>query len=244
MFGSRSFKELSSRAKAKQVAAGTEEGSDESKSMVSKFLDFAPPVLLVVIGKMATFGFMTHVAACKTPIELAAHQCVLQLFFFMAPFTEVASQTAQAFLPTYEERRTTSEDWAKTSNALAQRLRNLAVMMGSGVALVAALIPRFFGVIFTRDMGVVSAMKPLAMPLFLAGVMHGFICSAEGVLLVRRDLNFLAQLYAASAVIMPAVLIVLKRRAVPVSQVWVAFVWFQAVRALLLNLRVRLTAST
>ena len=64
------------------------------KEMFGKFFAFAPPVLLVVIGKMATFGFMTHVAAAKDPIQLAAHQVCLSLFFFLAPFTEVSSQVS------------------------------------------------------------------------------------------------------------------------------------------------------
>ena len=121
------------------------------------------------------------------------------------------------------------------------RLQLLAVGMGVAVAALGALIPRFAGSLFTQDLSVVAAMKPLAMPLFLAGAFHGFICSAEGVLLVRRDLGFLGKIYAASAIIMPAVLLQLKRRAAPVPEIWTAFVWFQAIRALILNLRVRLS---
>ena len=111
--------------------------------------------------------------------------------------------------------------------------------MGVTVAALGALIPRFAGSLFTQDLAVVAAMKPLALPLFLSGAFHGLICSAEGVLLVRRDLDFLGKIYALSAVVMPAVLLQLKFQSAAVPQIWAAFVWFQAVRALILNLRVR-----
>ena len=73
------------------------------------------------------------------------------------------------------------------------------------------------------------------MPLFLSAALHSLVCSAEGALLVRRDLGFLAQLYAASAVLMPAALVALKRRGPSLPVIWAHFVVFQAARALLLN---------
>ena len=67
------------------------------------FLSFAAPVLTLVLGKLAAFGFMTHAAAALPgqPITLATHQIILSLFFFVSPFLEVISQTAQTFLPPY-----------------------------------------------------------------------------------------------------------------------------------------------
>jgi len=64
------------------------------------FLAFAAPVLTLILGKLAAFGFMTHSAAAVPgqPLPLATHQIILSLFFFVSPFLEVISQTAQTFL--------------------------------------------------------------------------------------------------------------------------------------------------
>ena len=59
-------------------------------------------MLTLILGKIAAFGVMTHVAAALPAKEsLAAHQIILSLFFFISPFLEVISQTAQAFLPPF-----------------------------------------------------------------------------------------------------------------------------------------------
>ena len=68
-----------------------------------------------------------------------------------------------------------------------------------------------------------AALKPLAAPLFISAALHSLVCSAEGALLVRRDLGFLSKLYAASAVLMPAALIALKRRGASLEAIWAYF---------------------
>jgi hypothetical protein len=47
------------------------------------FLKFAVPVLTLIVGKLAAFGFMTHAAAGLSgqPTTLAAHQIILSTFF-------------------------------------------------------------------------------------------------------------------------------------------------------------------
>ena len=67
------------------------------------FLKFAAPVLVLVLGKMAAFGFMTHAAASLGAVPLAAHQIALTLYFFFLPLFEVLSQTAQ--VRTADDRR-------------------------------------------------------------------------------------------------------------------------------------------
>jgi Na+-driven multidrug efflux pump len=64
--------------------AESKAATPEARKAASKrFLAFCPPVLLVVIGKMATFGFMTHVASCLSPENMAAHQIALSTFFLL-----------------------------------------------------------------------------------------------------------------------------------------------------------------
>lgn len=84
------------------------------------FVTFAAPVLVLIMGKLSAFGFMTNAAAAAPgqPTPLAAHQIVLTLLFSCTPFLEVLSQTAQTFLPPYY---TPVRDYLKQqSNATAQ----------------------------------------------------------------------------------------------------------------------------
>jgi Na+-driven multidrug efflux pump len=71
---------------------GQKEAAPEARRAMSKrFLAFCPPVLLVVVGKMATFGFMTHVASCLAPAAMAAHQIALSTFFLLGKCASVAT---------------------------------------------------------------------------------------------------------------------------------------------------------
>lgn len=74
-----------------------------SSTTAKTFLSFAAPVLTLILGKLAAFGFMTNAAAGVPgqPTPLASHQIILSLLFFTTPFFEVLSQTAQTFLPAY-----------------------------------------------------------------------------------------------------------------------------------------------
>lgn len=74
-------------------------GTKPTSTTTSKtFLAFAAPVLTLILGKLAAFGFMTNAAAGLPgqPTPLASHQIILSLLFFTTPFFEVLSQTAQA----------------------------------------------------------------------------------------------------------------------------------------------------
>ena len=89
---------LNTAASASPAAeAAAEEATVPKAALLGNraFLKFAAPVLVLVLGKMAAFGFMTHVAASLGPVPLAAHQIALTLYFFFLPLFEVLSQTAQ-----------------------------------------------------------------------------------------------------------------------------------------------------
>ena len=93
------FQKIQRKKKSSQQSSSLSDDHVSGKS----FLSFAAPVLTLIIGKLAAFGFMTHSAAAVPgqPTPLASHQIILSLFFFVSPFMEVISQTAQSFLPPY-----------------------------------------------------------------------------------------------------------------------------------------------
>jgi Na+-driven multidrug efflux pump len=218
------------------------------------FLAFAAPVLTLILGKLAAFGFMTHSAAAVPgqPIPLASHQIILSLFFFVSPFMEVISQTAQTFLPPYlapltdyiAKRKEASKAYDPSKDAsavawqtagynVATNLLKVGFGMAAVVATLASLIPAKFGNTITTDKAVQEAAKPLAKYLFAGAFLTAPVAVSEGVLLARRELKFLASIYLVSTILLPAALLQVKfSSAGTVDQVWLCFAVFQLFRAL------------
>jgi hypothetical protein len=168
--------------------------------------------------------------------RFCAHPLLRRCGIFLATFSETSSQTFQAFLPQFEY--STSVKTKQAAKQLVWKLQTFAASVGMGVATVGGAVATFGAGLFTADPAVAAALKPLALPLFLAAALHSLICSAEGVLLVRKDLGFLGKVYALSAVVMPLALLALKQQGAGLLGVWVAFVGFQATRVVILNCRV------
>lgn len=203
----------------------------EGKVSSRSFLAFAAPVLTLILGKLAAFGVMTHVAA-SLPGEatLAAHQIVLSLFFFVSPFLEVISQTAQAFLPQFFTHRDDVR-YGRKADALSSWLLRLGVAVGAVVACLAASVPKFFPQILTNDPGVQAAVRPLALPLVLGALLTAPVAVSEGILLAKRELGYLAGVYVLTTAFLPSVLFRIKRAQGPVVHVWACFAGFQLFRA-------------
>jgi Na+-driven multidrug efflux pump len=226
------------------------EGAVSGKS----FVQFAAPVLTLILGKLAAFGFMTHSAAGLPgqPTTLAAHQIILSTFFFISPFLEVISQTAQTFLPPYvspvreyiarmksmDKAYDPSSDpiaqsWISASFTVATRLMGIGIVVASFIATLVSLIPAFFGNWITSDTVVQQAVKPLAKYLWAGALLTAPVAVSEGVLLARRELPFLASVYVLSTIVLPFALIEIKNRSGPVVQIWGCFAAFQLFRATL-----------
>jgi Na+-driven multidrug efflux pump len=247
----------------KLLTVSTPEQRAEHKVSSPDFLAFAAPVLTLILGKLAAFGFMTHVAAALPgEAALASHQVsnniisrfctityahlshrisfsnfssimplqiVLSLFFFVSPFLEVISQTAQTFLPQFYVE--TSAAFNNEAQTLAARLLRLGVCVGGVIAFIAAAVPRFLPFILTNDAMVQASVKPLALPLFLGSLLTAPVAVSEGILLARRELKYLAGIYVLSTILFPFGLLKLKKSGGPVSNIWFGFVLFQLFRA-------------
>jgi Na+-driven multidrug efflux pump len=216
------------------------------------FLAFAAPVLTLVIGKLAAFGFMTHSAAAipGQPTPLAAHQIILSILFSCSPFLEVISQTAQTFLPPFlapvqehialsksrdknykVENDARAQSWMRVADRVSTQLLGIGFISAAAVASIASLVPAKFGYFLTSDSTVQSAVKPLAKYLWMGAFFWAPVAVAEGVLLARRELGFLAFVYLFSTALLPPALLQVKFRQGDVGQVWACFVAFQLFRA-------------
>ena len=204
-------------------------GSTKVSSL--SFLQFAAPVLTLIMGKIAAFGIMTHVAAAVPgEASLAAHQIVLSLFFFISPFLEVISQTAQAFLPQFFTEMD-DERYRSRADALSSRMLQIGLGVGAVVTFVAASMVRFFPGILTNDAAVQAAVKPMALPLALGGLLTAPVAVSEGILLARRELGFLASVYVLTTALFPFIVFRVKKAQGPVVHVWACFAGFQLFRA-------------
>lgn len=203
------------------------------------FLSFAAPVLTLILGKLAAYGFMTNTAAGVPgqPIPLAAHQIILSLLFACAPFLEVLSQTAQTFLPQYlaparKLKGEAAEPWIAAGQKVATNLLGMSVFIAGSVASLAALVPAYFGNWITTDTVVQKAIQPMAKYLWFGAFIWAPIAVSEGVLLGRLQLGFLATIYLLSTALLPPALLQIKFRGGSVEHVWAAFCVFQLFRAL------------
>lgn len=216
------------------------------------FLIFAGPVLTLILGKLAAFGFMTNAAAGLPgqPTTLASHQIILSTFFFISPFLEVISQTAQTFLPAYiapvkdyitsmkkkdtlydPEADPVAQAWEVASFKVATTLMGVGLVVATFIATLVSAIPALFPNIITSDRVVQDTVKPLAKYLWAGAFLTAPVAVSEGVLLAKRELPFLATVYLISSVVLPFALIQIKRAGAPVAQVWGCFAAFQLFRA-------------
>ncbi|KAG7351638.1 MATE efflux family protein [Nitzschia inconspicua] len=231
----------------------TKQTSTNNDSVNGKtFLGFAAPVLTLILGKLAAFGFMTHSAAAVPgqPTPLAAHQIILSLFFFVSPFMEVVSQTAQTFMPPFlapamdriaqksksdkkyqPSRDTIVQPWWNAAFSVGNTLLGLGFVMASVVASIASIIPAKFGGMLTSDGAVKAAVQPLAKYLWAGAFLTAPVAVSEGILLARRELGYLATVYVLTTALLPPALIRVKLMGGNVEQVWACFAAFQLFRA-------------
>lgn len=227
----------------KKKINGSSEGLVGSKA----FLGFAAPVLTLILGKLAAFGFMTHSAAAVPgqPLPLASHQIILSLFFFVSPFMEVISQTAQTFVPPFlapvtdylaKSDKNSADDeivkpWLDSAFKLGNDLMKLGFLSATVVASLASLIPAFFGGMLTSDPMVKNGVKPLAKYLWAGAFLTAPVAVSEGLLLARRELKYLAGVYVLTTALLPSALLRVKDIGGNVEQVWACFAVFQLCRA-------------
>ena len=129
--------------------------------------------------------------------------------------------------------------WREASDALATRLLRYALVVSSGCALVGAAIPLAGTGFLTNDAAVRLAVRPLALPLAASALLCGPIGAAEGILLARRQLKFLAGTYLATIALLPPALLAVKASPFgSVGLIWTCFAVFQLFRATAFSARV------
>jgi len=200
--------------------------------------DFTPyllPVTTTQVGRVSGYVAMSHVVASSLgTVSMAAQQVIVSLFYCLCPIADSLSLTAQSFLPAISEKDSSPE---RTSALRKTTVNFIKAGATFSVAMVGAvsMIP-FLSGMFTSDPAVtklVNSVVPLLLGFF--GV-HGIVCSTEGVLLGRKDLNFLGKMYGAYFAAVPYMMLRVKKaaltgsRAVDLASVWQVFLGYQLFR--------------
>ena len=199
-----------------------------SRGEVKRFSRYARPLVVTLLGKIAAYSTLAHVATADGVAATAAHRILMGLYWAFWPFAEVGSQIGQAFLP-----------GARQKWPLTRRLLRVGVGVGVGSALAATAALYSSGAIFTADAAVVSRLRGLA-PLAAACVAClAPMCACEGFLLAERDLGFLSTFYAINAAAMVSAFAVIERVGLGIGAAWATMLAFQIARLGAFGLRLR-----
>jgi Na+-driven multidrug efflux pump len=199
-----------------------------SRNETATFARYARPLVVTLLGKIAAYSTLAHVATADGVAATAAHRILMGLYWAFWPFAEVGSQIGQAFLP-----------GARQKWPLTRRLLKVGVGVGLGSALAATAALYSSGAIFTADAAVVQRLRGLA-PLAAACVAClAPMCAMEGALLAKRDLGFLSMFYAINAAAMVTAFSVIERVGLGIGAAWCAMLAFQIARLGAFGLRLR-----
>jgi len=207
-----------------------------SKTTRTEFAPYLVPVTTTQVGRVSGYVAMSHVVASSLgTASMAAQQVIVSLFYCLTPIADSLSLTAQSFLPAISERPVSKERSAALKKTATSFLKAGGVF-GAGMMAVVSAIPLLTG-FFTADPSVITLVNSVV-PLLLAffGI-HGFLCSAEGLMLGQKDLNFLGRMYGAYFFVVPYLMMKVKARALAgdlsanLISVWNIFLGYQVVRA-------------
>lgn len=203
---------------------------DDAKEFKPYFL----PVTATQVGRVSSHIAMSHVvASCMGTVGMAAQQVVVSLFYCLTPISESLSLTAQSFVPTIFQK--------KPSKQRSDALRLTALNFGKAGAVASAAMMSIVMCIplmskfFSTDPAVRTMVNSVTHLLLAFFCVHGFVAAGEGVLMGQRDLPFLGKMYGGYFVVVPYLMLRVKKAAlagypVDLTSVWTVFLGFQMFR--------------
>ncbi|CAJ1421335.1 unnamed protein product, partial [Effrenium voratum] len=189
----------------------------------NSFLFFALPVCLTLTLKVASVQFLSVAATAKGVVAAAAHQITKSLLWvFGLLASESLSSTAQAFLPSFLQRR--DRRGAKKTLGLLLSLGAVGALLTAGLL---QLIARLGGLrVFCDDAQVLAAV-PLV-PLSCCIMLTPFTFCLEGAHIAATRQRWLSQrLFLITSLVGLALH---SMRRATLAQTWMVFVVYLAVR--------------
>ena len=203
-------------------------------STTEAFKPYAVPITVTEVGRCSAYVALGHtVSSSFGTISMAANQIVTSIFYTLIPIADCLCLTAQSFLPGIVARKPSLER-ARAIRGLTKSLLKVAGLLGVFLAGTVACIP-FALQLFTTDPAVMILVRQIIPVLFIIFSLHGVFCGSEGILLGQRDLKFLERMYAAYFIVVPYLMLQVKKAAktgadVGLSSVWNIFLGYQLFR--------------
>ena len=200
-----------------------------------EFAPYLAPVTATQVGRVSGYVAMSHVIASSLgTVSMAAQQVIVSIFYCLCPIADSLSLTAQSFLPSISEKKPSKERTAALRQTALNFIKAGAIFGGAMVGAVSA-IPLISGM-FTADPAVIGLVNSVVPMLLVFFAVHGILCASEGVLLGRKDLNFLGRMYVMYFAAVPYAMMQVKKaalsgtRAVGLASVWQVFLGYQLFR--------------
>ena len=86
-----------------------------SPSELLRFMQFAGPMFLISLARGVSWNITTPAAAAAGTLALAAHQVLLNVFFFFTIAGEAVFQTVQAYMPEFQQQQVAAKERVKLS---------------------------------------------------------------------------------------------------------------------------------
>ena len=141
-----------------------------------EFFVFAGPGFFALLGKVISYSSMSYAAAAAGTVALAAHQIVVQVFFFFCNIGDAVSNTAQAFLPALWSRGD-----PRQTRQVIKTVVVVSFILGVLDAGLGMAIPRWLSHIFTGELNVQACMQHVVWHLGASLVLHANVVALEGV---------------------------------------------------------------
>ena len=197
---------------------------------------FVVPVTSTQIGRCSVYIAMGHVvSATLGTLSMAAHQIVTVFFYALIPMADSLSQTAQAMLPRIFAARDLQANPKEKAKVIEHALKSFlkaALLAGIFQSSIVACIPWITKLFMTSDPGVIAIVNSVVPIYLLIFSLHGIFCASEGILMAQKDLGYLGTMYSAYFVIVPTIMLQLKRQGsnLQLRSVWMVFLGYQLFR--------------
>ncbi|CAJ1382517.1 unnamed protein product [Effrenium voratum] len=167
----------------------------ESAAYLAPLLEYAGPLLLVLLSRFLTLSAMALYAASLGTTALAAYQVLINLYTLFGLFGEPLSQAAQAMLPPLLEKKD-----VRGARRAMRSLLLLGLLFGLGAGSLAAM-GALSGGLFSADPEVLQMLKSLAPVLLLTVTALVFEYPVDGAMLATKNFKTLVALDVAGVMV-------------------------------------------
>ncbi len=172
------------------------------RSMIARLAVVGLDLFLRTAALRASFTMSVAVAARLGDIELAAHEVIYQLMFFLALVLDAVAIAGQAMIG-----RFLGANELDHARAAGRRMIEWGLATGSAATIVLLATRPWLPLVFSSDEAVLSLVGFLMLHLAFIQPVNGVVFALDGVLIGAGDMRFLAVAMAgAAAVFIPLAL--------------------------------------